>query len=149
MAFRLPVGIQERIKTGLLSSLLTTCLCAAPPSDKPKPSVVAGAKKSNHKITVDELRVMSCIGEFTDTEELLLERVSNSPRKTRDALVRMMKKRRDANFARNQKLLSIPTEVRMALVREGRLDPDEREETLQAFLTFDRQIPKMEALKFS
>ena len=149
MAFRLPVGIQERIKTGLLSSLLATCLFAVPPADKPKPGVVAGAKKSNYKITVDELREMSCIGEFTDTEELLLERVSNSPQRTRDALVRMMKKRRDACKARNQQLLAIPTDVRMELVRQGRLNEHELSATLDSFMTFDSQIPKMKAIKFN
>ncbi|MBK8793781.1 MAG: hypothetical protein IPN59_11715 [Holophaga sp.] len=137
MAFWLPVGIQNRIKSGLISSLLASCLCAAPPADKPKPGAVAGAKKTNRKITVDELRDMSCIATFTDTEELLLERISNSPRKTRDALVRMMKRRRELNLAATDRLSgSQDPSTMMAFAR-----------AYEAYQSFGIQIPKMEALK--
>lgn len=57
---------------------------------KPQPKPPAVKKVT---ITIDEVMALSVIAEYTDLEDMELAKVSHSPRKTRDLLIRMHQRR--------------------------------------------------------
>jgi len=87
----------QSISRALYCSLALIFLPLAAGKPPAKPAAVK-------KVTVDDLMEMSAIAEYTDLEDMELAKVANSPRKTRDLLVRMHSRRERAAMNLYQRL---------------------------------------------